>query len=318
MITPRWVHSEVQPIAIRNVLDYLTGCLENRETAGLQLDIGGPNVLTYAGLFQIYAQEAGLPRRVIVPVPVFTPRLSSYWIHLVTPMPAAIARPLAEGLRNKVVVRDSRIRDLVPIELITCREAIRSALERFRQDAVETCWLDSPQPPPEWPLCEDPDFSGGTTLTSEHRVVVRASLENAWKPIIRFGGRNGYYSHQRLWRWRGWADRIFGGPGMRRKRRDPDNLEIGDVFDFWRVVAVEPPHRLRLMAEVKSPGRAYLEFNLKSLPEGQIEIGLKKVYYPKGAAGLAYWRLGSPLRDRMLIGMLHGLADRLPKSNRSR
>ncbi|MFH1135367.1 MAG: DUF2867 domain-containing protein [Pseudomonadota bacterium] len=307
MVTPRWVHTQVQPIAIRNVLDYLVGCLENPNTAGRRFDIGGPDILTYAELFNIYASEAGLNRRWIVPTPFFSPKLSSYWIHMVTPVPASIARPLAEGLRNKVVVRDRGIVNLVPAELLTCREAMRSALEKRRHDAMETCWLDSPAPPPEWPLCEDAEYTGGMTLKSSHRAVVQAAPGLAWLPIVRLGGQNGYYSSMFLWRLRGWLDRMVGGMGFGRKRRDPENLIEGDVFDFWRVVVVEPPRRLRLMAEVRSPGRAYLEFVLTPLPGGQTEIIQKSVYYPRGVAGIVYWHALLQAHNWIFKGLLDGI-----------
>lgn len=166
MLTPRWVYNPVQPIGIRNVLIYLIGCLEHEETRGQTFDIGGPEVVTYRQLFDIYAEEAGLPKRLIIPVPVLTPRLSSYWIHLVTPVPAAIARPLAEGLRNPVVCKDHRIRDIIPQELLDCRQTIRLALQRIKQQQVETCWMDAgAAAPPEWTSCGDVDYAGGTILS---------------------------------------------------------------------------------------------------------------------------------------------------------
>ena len=308
MITPRWVYSKVQPISISNVLDYLIGCLGRPETLGRRFDIGGPDVLSYAELFQIYAQEAGLKPRIIVPTPFFTPKLSSYWIHLVTPVPASIARPLAEGLRNNVIVKDPAIREIIPSDLTTCRNAIRSALEKYREDALETCWLDSSLPPPEWPLCEDPDYTGGSVLKSYHRVVIEAEPDIAWQPIVSIGGRNGYYHFQSLWRLRGVIDRIAGGVGLSRGRRDPHNLRQGDAFDFWRVEVVEDFKRLKLMAEIRSPGRAYLEFVLNPISGGRTEIIQKSTYHPNGAAGFIYWYSMLPAHNWMFKGMLKGLA----------
>jgi uncharacterized protein YbjT (DUF2867 family) len=215
MITPRWVRNPVQPISIRNVLNYLQGCLENAETTDGTFDIGGPEVLTYQRLMEIYAEVAGLTRRRIIPVPVLTPRLSSLWIHLVTPVPASIARPLAEGLRNPVVCREDRIRSLIPQELMTCRETIRLALGRIRNQCVETCWTDAGQPPvPESINCGDASYSGGDILESGYRIVLEATPEEVWKPIVRIGGKTGWYSANGLWFLRGAMDRMVGGIGL--------------------------------------------------------------------------------------------------------
>ena len=184
MITPRWVQNPVQPIAIRNVLNYLQGCLEHAETRGQTFDIGGPEVVTYRQLFDIYAEEAHLRRRLIIPVPVLTPTLSSYWIHLVTPVPASIARPLAEGLSNPVVCKDNRIRAIIPQELLDCRQTIRLALERVKQQQIDTCWMDAGGAiPPEWTNCGDTDYAGGTILECGYSVQIQATPEEVWQPI---------------------------------------------------------------------------------------------------------------------------------------
>ncbi|MBU0513481.1 MAG: SDR family oxidoreductase, partial [Proteobacteria bacterium] len=237
MITPRWVRTRVQPIAIANVLGYLIGCLENEATTGRTLDIGGPDVVSYAELFQMYARLAGLRRRWIIPVPFFSPRLSSYWIHLVTPLPASMARPLAEGLRNTVVVGDDAVTRLVPQKLIGCQEAISRALERVRQQSVETCWMDAGRlMPPEWPYCDDAPYSGGTVYETGWRVRLQAEAEDVWAVLTRLGGRHGWHSTQAWWRLRGMADRLVGGVGLRRGRRDQNEVLVGDAVDFWRVL----------------------------------------------------------------------------------
>jgi hypothetical protein len=176
MITPRWVQTPCQPISIRNVLDYLEGCTAGPETVGQTLDIGGAEVLTYRDLIQIYAEEAGLRKRLIIPVPVLTPWLSAKWIHLVTPVPASIAQPLAEGLSIPVVCRDARIHAMVPVKLIDSRQTIRTALDRVRQEKVDTCWFDGGGAlPPEWVTCGDADYAGGTILRGAHRIVLEAT-----------------------------------------------------------------------------------------------------------------------------------------------
>jgi hypothetical protein len=309
MITPRWVHNPVQPIAIRNVLNYLQGCLEHPETRGQTFDIGGPEVVTYRQLFDIYAEEAHLRRRLIIPVPVLTPTLSSYWIHLVTPVPASIARPLAEGLSNPVVCRDNRIRDIIPQELLDCRQAIRLALERVKQQEIDTCWMDAGVAiPPEWTYCGDTAYAGGTILECCYSIQIQATLEEVWQPIIKMGGDTGYYFGNILWRLRGWLDRFLGGIGFRAGRRHPLELRVGDALDFWRVLEVEPPHRLLLLAEMKLPGEAVLDFHLAPQGEGRVELKQTARFLPRGLGGIIYWYCLVPFHRWIYRGMLEAVA----------
>jgi uncharacterized protein YbjT (DUF2867 family) len=309
MITPRWVKNPVQPIAIRNVLNYLQGCLENTGTTGGTFDIGGPDVLTYRRLLEIYAEEAGLAKRWIIPVPVLTPRLSSLWIHLITPVPSYIARPLTEGLQNPVVCREDRIRALIPQELMTCRDTIRLALGRIRNQCVETCWTDAGQPPvPEWINCGDASYSGGDILESGYRIVLQATPEEVWKTIVRIGGKTGWYSAKGLWFLRGALDRMVGGIGLRRGRRDPARLYAGDSVDFFRVLEVEEGRHLHLLAEMKFPGEASLEFRLHPMKDGRTELQQLSRYVPKGLSGLLYWYLLYPFHEWVFRGMLKGIA----------
>jgi hypothetical protein len=309
MITPRWVRNPVQPIAIRNVLGYLQGCLENGETTGGTFDIGGPDILTYQHLMEIYAEEAGLARRWIVPVPVLTPRLSSYWIHLVTPVPASMARPLTEGLRNPVVCREHRIRSLVPQPLLTCRDAIRLALGRTRSRCVDSCWSDAGQTPvPEWVHCGDAPYSGGDILEAGYRVVLEATPAEVWKPLVRIGGPTGWYGADFLWALRGAMDRLAGGIGLRRGRRDPVRLFTGDAVDFFRVLEAEEPIHLHLLAEMRLPGEASLEFSLVPLREGRTELRQLSRFAPRGLLGLLYWYVLYPFHQWIFRGMLQGIA----------
>ncbi len=309
MLTPRWVHTPVQPIAIRNVLKYLQGCLEHQETRGQTFDIGGPEIVTYRKLFDIYAEEAHLPRRLIIPVPVLTPRLSAYWIHLITPVPASIARPLAEGLRNPVVCQDNRIRAIIPQELLDCRQTIRLALERVKQQQIDTCWMDAGASlPPEWTYCGDSEYAGGTVLECSYSVQIQGSAEEVWQPLIRLGGKTGYYYGNFLWRLRGWIDRLLGGIGFRGGRRHPSELRAGDALDFWRVLEVEPPHRLLLLAEMKLPGEAVLEFHLKSQEDGKVELRQTARFLPRGLGGLVYWYSLIPFHRWVYRGMLAAIA----------
>ena len=311
MITPRWVNTPCQPIAIGNVLDYLEGCLTVPETVGGTFDIGGPDVLTYRDLIQIYARAAGLKARLIFPVPVLTPWLSAKWIHLVTPVPASIAQPLAEGLSIPVVCREQRIRELVPVRLMDARQTIGSALARVRQEQVDTCWFDGGGSlPPEWATCGDADYAGGTVLGGAHRIVLAGDPEAVWYTVSTIGGKNGWYFAQGLWRLRGIMDRLVGGPGLRRGRRHPTDLRVGDGLDFWRVVALEPSQRLLLLAEMKTPGDALLEFLIMPAGNGRVELKMVSRFLPRGLAGILYWYALLPTHRWLFEGMLRSVAQR--------
>jgi hypothetical protein len=229
MVTPRWVKTRSQPIAIGNVLTYLVACLSVPATTGRTLDIGGLDVVSYLELMRIMAEERGLRRRLVIPVPVLTPHLSSLWIHLVTPLSHRIARPLAEGLRNPVVCRDDEAARLMPQRLLGVREAIRVALEQVAHHEVETGWFDA------GPIPGDPDWAGGTVFVDQREVEVAASPEAVFATISRIGGETGWYGLDWLWRLRGTLDRLAGGPGLRRGRRHAEHVAFGDAIDFWRV-----------------------------------------------------------------------------------
>jgi uncharacterized protein YbjT (DUF2867 family)/uncharacterized protein YndB with AHSA1/START domain len=310
MITPRWVRNPIQPIAIRNVLAYLKGCLENPEaTRGRTFDIGGPDVLSYRRLMEIYAEEAGLPKRVIIPVPVLTPRLSSYWVNLVTPVPFSLAGPLIEGLSVPVVCKENSIRGIIPQDLISCREAIRYGIESTRRGAVQTCWSDAgPVKIPEWLDCNDASFAGGTLFECGYRVVIQAPPADIWKPIASIGGARGWYFADRLWALRGAMDRVIGGVGLRRGRRDPHDIRYGDSLDFWRVIEVTPEKRLRLLAEMKLPGEAMLEFRLEASGKDRTVLEQFSQFRPKGLAGVMYWYSLYPFHQFLFMGMLQGIA----------
>jgi hypothetical protein len=310
MVTPRWVHTPCQPISIANVLGYLVGCLESAETKGRTFDIGGPEVVSYRELIVIFAEEAHLPRRIIVPVPVLSPKLSSMWIHLVTPVPAVIARPLAEGLSIPVVCRENDIRSLVPLRLQGCRETIRKALDRAAGAAADACELpEGHLLPPEWVYCGDADYAGGTTLEVSHRIVLSAAPEAAWRAVEAIGGAGGYYHAGLLWTLRGAVDRLAGGPGLKNARKDPHRLHEGEAFHFWRVASIDRPGRLVLESRMKAPGEAFMEFEVKASGEGSAVV-LRSVFFPRGLAGLFYWFVLHPVHRYVFRGMLAGIADR--------
>jgi len=314
MITPRWVRSLNQPIAIRNVIQYLVGCLKHDETIGQTYDIGGPDVLTYRDLLDIYAQEAKLSKRWIIPVPVLTPTLSAYWIHLISPVPSSIALPLTEGLSSNAVCSDKRLQSIIPQKLLSPREAIRTALDKIIREQVDTCWADAgDMVTPEWAHCGDADWAGGTIMQCGYRVRLKASLDDVWLPITRIGGQTGYYYSDGLWWLRGLIDRLFGGVGLRRGRRHPFELRIGDALDFWRVLDVSPKERLLLLAEMKVPGEALLEFKIDSMGAHHTDLQMLSRFLPKGLWGMLYWYIFYPFHERIFFGMLRAIARAIEK-----
>ena len=300
MITPRWVSTECQPIAVQNVLTYLVGVLSVSETAGQVFDIGGSETLRYSDILRIMAEELGLPRRWIIPVPVLTPRLSSYWIHLVTPLSHKIAKPLAEGLKNKVVCREDRITRLVPQKLLNVRESIHAALSQLAALQVETNWSMA------GPMPGDPDWAGGTVFRDVREVIIDAPAGAAFRAVCRLGGGHGWNAAKWLWTLRGWLDRLAGGPGLRRGRRHPETLGYGEALDFWRVVGFERDRGLSLRAEMRLPGEALLDFRIE--PDGEkCRVTQKALFEPRGLLGLMYWYAVLPFHAIVFKGMLAGI-----------
>jgi uncharacterized protein YbjT (DUF2867 family) len=312
MICPRWVFTRTQPIAIRNVLDYLVAALDRPESSGRTIEIGGADVVTYGEMMTGYATARGL-RRWLLPVPVLTPRLSSLWVHLVTPIPAAIARPLVLGLKNEVVVRDTLARRLFPeIEPLGFREAVRLALERLDAGAVETTWSDAlSSSQGDRPIVRLENREG--MILERREIRVASSPQRVFAAVSRLGGRTGWLYMDWTWRVRGALDRLVGGVGMRRGRRDPVELRPGDALDFWRVEAVEPPALLRLRAEMKVPGRAWLQFEVRET-EGQSVLAQTAFFAPKGLAGLLYWYALYPVHALIFSGLVRSLAARASRA----
>jgi len=309
MITPRWVRSLNQPIAIRAVIAYLVGCLEHEETVGETFDIGGPDILTYRDLLEIYAEEAGLRKRIIIPVPVLTPTLSAYWIRLISPVPTSIALPLTEGLTSDAVCTENRIQSIIPQKLISCRETIRLALDRLNQEQVDTCWMDAGELiKPEWAHCGDAEWAGGTIMNCGYQAQINSEVEEIWRAISKIGGKTGWYYLNILWQLRGATDRLAGGVGLRRGRRHPTDLMVGDALDFWRVMEVEPPQRLLLLAEMKTPGEALLEFQITPMGDNQAELRMLSRFLPKGLSGILYWYVLYPFHAWIFYGMLKSIA----------
>ncbi|MCC6436618.1 MAG: SDR family oxidoreductase [Acidimicrobiales bacterium] len=309
MICPRWVTTtRCQPIAIADVLHHLVAVLGQPETAGRIFEIGGPDVLTYRQMMERYAAAAGLKRRIIVPVNVLSPRLSSHWINLVTPLPYRLARPLVDSLVNDVVVHPDRdIRTVVDHEPLPFDEALRRALTRVHDLDVATAWTDSSaRRSPAAPMPQDPDWAGGTVYEDRQRVRSTAPAADVFAAVSGVGGARGWYVGRPLWAMRGWLDKMIGGVGMRRGRRHPDRLRVGDALDFFRVEAYEPPRLLRLRAEMKVPGDAWLEWRVEDI-DGATELVQYARFHPRGVAGRLYWWTLLPIH----AVIWRGLAERL-------
>jgi uncharacterized protein YbjT (DUF2867 family) len=295
MVTPRWVHSRIQPIAIEDVLRYLVGAATIPEDLNRAFDIAGPDVLTYLAMMQRFAQVAGLKKRRILPVPVLSPGLSSHWVNLVTPVPRSLARPLVASLKNTAVASEHDIAAYVrdPDEgLIGYERAVELALTKIQNLDVPTTWSSATaQGAPSEPLPSDPDWAGGSLYVDERQRDVQASPTSLWRIIEGIGGRRGWYSFSLGWRVRGWIDRLTGGPGLVRGRRDPDNLLPGDSLDWWRVEEVDEGKLLRLRAEMRLPGLAWLELSIIDAdPDDDVTIFHQRaLFHPRGIAGHLYW-----------------------------
>jgi len=307
IICPKWVFTRTQPIAIRNVLDYLVAAFTVPESADRVIEIGGADVLTYADMILHLARARGL-KRVLVPVPFLTPRLSSLWIHLVTPVPAQIARPLVEGLRNEVIVRNDLARQLFPnIRLTSYDDAVAQALATLESGWVLTRWSDalSSSPGAHKPV----ELAAREGLITERRQLdVWAGREAVYRSIQMLGGEAGWLYMDWAWRARGLLDRLAGGVGLRRGRRDPELLRVGEALDFWRVEALEPNRLMRLRAEMKLPGRAWLEFEICKTEGGRTQLAQTAFFAPKGLAGLAYWYILYPFHRLIFSGMIRRIA----------
>ncbi len=310
MICPRWVYTRIQPIAIRTVLDYLIEALGVPDSAGRTIEIGGADVVTYGEMLTFYAEVRGL-RRWLVPVPVLTPKLSSYWVHFVTPIPATIAKPLIAGLRNEIIVRDDVARRLFPrIQPLDYRTAVKLALEKLRADKVETAWSDA--------LSTSETDATPVVLTThegmiieQRQIAVDAPAEAIFRAFTGLGGKHGWLYMNWAWRIRGSLDRLCGGVGLRRGRRDADFVRVGEALDFWRVEAVEANHLMRLRAEMKVPGKAWLQFEVKAQEHDTRPLLTQTAFFaPKGLSGVLYWYALYPIHSLIFGGMIQRLAKR--------
>lgn len=304
MITPRWVSVAAQPIAINDVLDYLMAALDLPVGGNRIFEIGGADQVSYGELMREYARQRRL-RRVMIPVPVLTPRLSSLWLGLVTPLYAHVGRFLIDSIRYPSLVHDQSALEVFAIRPKGIREAISDGLEDEDHEFTETQWSDVWSRMRATGKGKTQRF--GTRIVDSRTVQVNTSAEIAFRPVRRIGGDTGWYYGNWLWRVRGFLDILVGGVGMRRGRRDPDWLNIGDAVDCWRVEAFEPPRLLRFVAEMRLPGRAWLQFEVQEV-EGKSTICQTAIFDPLGLCGLAYWYALLPLHKLVFAGMLRGIA----------
>ena len=302
-VTPWRATAQCQPIAICNVLHYLVACLETPETVGRTLEIGGADVVTCGELVQLIAHARGLPMRVIVPLPAVTPGLGPLWIHLATPVSKCFAHAVAEELRNRVVCHNGHAIRLMPHDLLTTREAIMAAVSELQVGKIESAWSDAGVVP------RDLHWSVGPAYEDRRTRVIDAPPQRVFEIVSRIGGRQGYFAANWLWQARGWMDRIVGGPGLHRGRRDPNDVAFGDAIDFWRVSRVEPQKRLQLRADMKVPGEALLEFEVSSNDESGDTSRLTQTarFKPKGLLGIVYWHAILPLHNIVFGGMIDGI-----------
>jgi uncharacterized protein YbjT (DUF2867 family) len=307
MPAPRWVRNFIQPIAVRDVLYYLLRAADLPDDVNRAFDIGGPDVLRYGQMMNGYAVEAGLRQRPIASLPVLTPWLASQWVNLVTPIPRSLAVPIIASLQYDCVAHESDIDRYIPRPaggLTGYRRAVRLALAKMTAGEVETSWQNSSVAgAPSDPLPSDPDWSGHTVFTDVREQHSDADVTELWRVIEGIGGDNGWYSFPLAWALRGWADQLVGGVGLRRGRRSATRLEVGDALDFWRVEQLDRGRFLRLRAEMKVPGPAWLEMTAEADSSGGSTYKQRAVFFPRGLSGRLYWYSILPFHGIIFAGM---------------
>ena len=309
LVCPRWFFSRAQPIAIRNALDYLVAALETPESIGKLIEIGGASQLTYGDMLRGYARERGLTR-LLIPTPVYAPRLSAYWIHMLTPVTYNAVLPLIEGLNADSLVHNGLARELFPnIQLLDFQTAVHLALGRVETRNVETSWSDAL-------VTSAGDikpytFSVDEGMFIEHRQrLVDLPAEAVFRSYTGIGGQRGWLYMDWAWGMRGWLDKLVGGVGLRRGRRDPDDIRAGESLDFWRVELAKAPRQMRLQAEMKLPGKAWLEFQSIPQQNGQTLLTITAYFDPHGLFGFLYWYAMWPFHKFLFDGLTNKIAER--------
>ena len=308
MICPRWVYTRTQPIGIGDILAYLEAAIDNPTSKGKVIEIGGADVLTYGEMMMGYAAVRNLSRSMI-PVPLLTPKLSAYWVHWMTPVPAEIAHALVEGLRNEAIVNNNLAEEIfpeiTPLDYVT---TVKTALEGLNLGPVETRWTDSlvssqrNENPSGFALQEG-------MYVERRQTKVNAKSEQVFDVITQLGGENGWLAFNWAWRIRGVIDRLFGGVGLRRGRRDPHNLRVGDALDFWRVEKISPNHSLRLRSEMITPGDAWLEFEMEEENPSMTLLRQTAYFAPIGLSGFLYWHILYPIHSLVFSGLIKSIQE---------
>jgi uncharacterized protein YbjT (DUF2867 family) len=308
-LLPQWSYNKIQPIATSDVMDYLIAALENPLSDGKIIEIGGPDILSMSDMMRIYAEVRGL-RRWMIPVPALPPRISAYWIHWITPVPARIAYPLIENIRHDVTIHDDLAQQLFPeIQPMSFRESVEFSLRRLDAGQVETSWRDR--------LSTAIQNGEPVVLTSQEgmiyeqrRRMVSATPEKVFQIVSRLGGDEGWLYLDWAWKLRGIMDRILGGVGLQRGRRDPQDLRVGDAVDFWRVETIEPNRLLRFRAEMALPGLAWLQFETSPIMDDNSLLQLTAIFAPKGFIGWIYWYFYYPFHKLIFPGLVREIAKR--------
>ena len=306
MVTPRWVYTRTQPIGISDVLNYLEAALNVPESKGQIIEIGGADVVTYGEMMMGYAKTRGLSRKMI-PVPLLTPKLSAYWVHWMTPVSAEIAHALVEGLRNEAIVNNPSARQLFPNILpLDYNSAVKAALAGLNAGEVETRWTDA--------LVSSQGSASPVVLKTQEGIIIERrelminnGIDRVFEVVKSLGGDVGWLAFDWAWRLRGVIDRLYGGVGLRRGRRDPKDLRVGDAVDFWRVELLEPNKTLRLRSEMITPGDAWLQFDLESTKQGYTHLRQTAFFTPKGLLGLIYWYALYPIHSVVFSGLIGGI-----------
>lgn len=306
MVCPRWVYTRTQPIAIQDVLDYMITALTTPASLNKVIEIGGKDVITYGEMMLGYAGVRGL-KRIMIPVPFLTPKLSAYWVHWVTPVSAEIAHALVEGLRNEALVTDPSAIEIFPaISPINYQTAVQTALDKLAASEVETRWTDAlasslgEQEPVQLTTLEG--------LIMEHRQMnIRASSDEVFRILTGLGGERGWLYFDWSWQIRGVIDRLLGGVGLRRGRRDPDELRVGDALDFWRVEEISPNVKLRLRSEMITPGEAWLQYDLEQVEDQKVLLRQTAFFAPRGLPGFLYWYVLYPIHSLVFSGLIRGI-----------
>jgi len=312
MITPKWVNTKTQPIAIRDVLRYLIDALKVEKSTGEIIEIGGEDILTYKDLMSIYAEVRGL-KRYFIKVPVLTPRLSSHWIGFVTPLPPGIAKPLVDGLKNELICKSTKAKELFDFTPISYKQAVELALKRSKEGKTETIWFSAYSSGVKNKVIPVHLAQKEGMIIEKRETIVVATVESTFKAFTSLGGKNGWYANI-LWRIRGYIDLLFGGVGLRRGRRSEIELLPGDPIDFWRVEEIDKNKLLRLRAEMKLPGEAWLQFNVEPTFDNKSILTQIAFFEPKGLWGLLYWYSVYPLHGLIFGGMIKSIKKAAEKS----